>query len=205
MAELTRRAATRARIGRRLALMRQADILCLTASGPPGFEASSAQQISPLSQAPSVRLLQEHPSPVHPGRLHLSWRTQWPGPPGRPGSLGQQVNPSSQLPCTPLLQRQPRLVQGSEGEPSGLQPTEDGMQVPGPPGGPFASLAQQRSVVSPQGSCVPVVQSQPTPGRDGSVQISCTPGAARPTSSPSAASRLAAIPAVHLRNAARRD
>jgi hypothetical protein len=173
--------------------------------GPPGDEASSAQQISPSSQAPAVPLSQEHPSPVHPERLHVSWRTQWPGPPGRPGLSGQHVSPSSQLPCTPLLQRQPRLVQGADGGASGLQSTEDGVQVPGPPEGPFGSLAQQRSVVSPQGSCVPVVQSQPTPGRDGSLQTSCTLGAARPDCRPSTANRLAAIPALPLRNAARRE
>ena len=34
----------------------------------------------------------------------------------------------------------------------------------------MASFAQQTSVVSPQGFCVPVVQAQPTPGREGSVQ-----------------------------------
>src|SRR5215218_5713067 len=173
--------------------------------GPPEFEASSAQQISPLSQAPSVPLSHEHPSPVHPSRLHLSWRTQWPGPPGTPGSSGQHVNPSSQVPCAPLLQRQPRLVQGVDGGPSGLQPTEDGVQVPGPPGGPFGSLAQQRSVLSSQGSCVPVLQSQPTPGRDGSVQTSRTLGTARPDCSPSTASRPAATPALPLRTAVRRD
>ena len=78
----------------------------------------------------------------------------------------------------------------------GLQPTEDGVQVPGPPGGSFGSFAQQRSVVWPQASCVPVVQWQPTPGREGSVQTSCTLGAARPVDIPSAAKRLIAMPAL---------
>src|SRR5689334_19994837 len=55
--------------------------------------------------------------------------------------------------------------------PRGLQPTDDGVQMPGAPGAALASLAQQRRVVSPHGFCVPVVQAQPTPGRDGSVQM----------------------------------
>jgi len=53
--------------------------------------------------------------------------------------------------------------------PCASQPTEDGVQVPGAPGAAPGS-AQQMSVVSPQGFCVPVVQSHPTPGRLGSVQ-----------------------------------
>ena len=53
--------------------------------------------------------------------------------------------------------------------PSASQPTEDGVHVPGAPGA-APGAAQQTSVVSPQGFCVPVVQAQPTPGRLGSVQ-----------------------------------
>jgi len=53
--------------------------------------------------------------------------------------------------------------------PVASHPTEEGVQVPGPPGA-APGAAQQTSVVSPQGFCVPVVQAQPTPGRLGSVQ-----------------------------------
>jgi hypothetical protein len=69
------------------------------------------------------------------------------------------------------VQGQPTPVQvsGVEVGPSGSQPTDDGVQVPGAPGAAPAA-AQQSSVESPQGFSVPVVQAQPTPGRDGSVQ-----------------------------------
>jgi hypothetical protein len=51
-----------------------------------------------------------------------------------------------------------------------LQPTDDGVQVPGAPRAALPSLAQQSNVVLPQASSVPVVQEQPTPGRAGSLQ-----------------------------------
>jgi len=53
--------------------------------------------------------------------------------------------------------------------PVASHPTEEGVHVPGPPGA-APGAAQQTSVVSPQGFCVPVVQAHPTPGRLGSVQ-----------------------------------
>src|SRR5918993_5364852 len=130
---------------------------------------------------------------------------QRPGPPGRPGLSGQQESPSSQFPCTPPLQRQPWLVHGDDGGPMGLQPTEDGVQVPGPPGGPLGSFAQQSNVLSPQGSWVPVVHAQPTPGRDGSVQTSCAlaPGCSR--CAPTIPNTVAARPTPPCRTAERRD
>jgi hypothetical protein len=84
--------------------------------------------------------------------------------------LWQQTRPSAQAPSTPEVQGQPISVHGV-GSAVGFaasQPTDDGVHVPGAPGGEPAG-AQQTSVVSPHGFCVPVVQAQPTPGRLGSV------------------------------------
>jgi hypothetical protein len=112
------------------------------------------------------------PSPQASAAAHI------PGPPGTlspPIWLWQQTSPASQVPSTPAVHGQPIPVQGvglgsSVGVgPSGWQPTEDGVHVPGAPGAALGSFAQQTSVVSPQGFCVPVEQAQPTPGRDGSV------------------------------------
>jgi hypothetical protein len=115
------------------------------------------------------------PSPQASAAAHI------PGPPGTlspPIWLWQQTSPASQVPSTPAVHGQPIPVQGVGGVglgssvgvgPSGWQPTEDGVHVPGAPGAALGSFAQQTSVVSPQGFCVPVEQAQPTPGRDGSV------------------------------------
>ena len=72
---------------------------------------------------------------------------------------------------SPVVQAHPWPVHGAGVGvgPCGLHPTDDGVQVPGPPGAAPA-FAQQSSVLSPQGLFVPVVQAQPTPGREGSVQ-----------------------------------
>ena len=115
------------------------------------------------------------PSPQASAAAHI------PGPPGTlspPIWLWQQTSPASQVPSTPAVHGQPIPVQGVGGVglgssvgvgPSGWQPTEDGVHVPGAPGAASGSFAQQTSVVSPQGFCVPVEQAQPTPGRAGSV------------------------------------
>lgn len=136
---------------------------------PPGIDESWAQHTSPSPQAPFVPLWQLQPFSRQSPLLQCSSCTQRPGPPGRPGLSGQQIRSASQAPSVPPSQRHPWLVQPGAG-PSGLQPTDEGVHVPGLPGGPAGSFLQQTRVVSPQGFCVPVAQGQPAPGRAGSVQ-----------------------------------
>jgi hypothetical protein len=206
MAELARRTVARTWVGRRLALVGQTDILRLAAPGPArgrGIVGAADQSVITGAFRPAVTRAPLTGASREVAFVLAHTVTGTAGETRVVGAAGQPVVAVALH--EPLLQRQPRLVQGADGGPIGLQPTEDGVHVPGPPGGPFGSLAQQRRVVSPQGSCVPVVQSQPTPGRDGSVQTSCTLGAARPACNPSTANRLAAIPVLPVRNAARRD
>ena len=73
--------------------------------GEPGVVISAAQQTNPSSQAPSVPVVQAHPSPVQGQSLE-----QVPVPPGWLAPVQQR--PSSQAPSVPEVQSQPSLVHG---------------------------------------------------------------------------------------------
>ena len=180
VAELSSRAATRTGAGGCLTLVRQADILRFAAAGTArdrGIVGAADQPIVAGALGPAVTgaSLAGAILEIAFGLTHAAA-----GSTGKTGIVGAAGEPVVAGALHPPLQREPWLVQGDDGGPTGLQLTEDGVQVPGPPGGPLGSFAQQSNVLSPQGSWVPIVHVQPTPGRDGSVQTSCALAAARP-------------------------